>query len=377
MQRTLWSIFFGGVILVASFDAQEPSYRGRVDSVSVFATVIDASQRLVTGLRASDFEVFDNGVRQNIDAFSNDPQAFSMVMMLDRSGSMSAHFDRVRGAADVFIDHLIEGDRLRIGSFANAIRIDPTTFSSDPKELRGVLTRELEELGESPVWSATSAAMNALSSQPGRRVVFLFTDGHDATNAKRPVTFGELRERVRSEDVLIYAIGFGEPCEDQPRRSSAQRFQRGGPGGGQPGGGGGRGPGGPPRGPGGGRFPPIPQFPPRGPAIPVPTPSWPPPNRPFEDNSRGCRAVKPNPELRELTVAGGGGYFELDWNANLDQTFARVADELHQQYLLAFTPSTLDNTTHELEVRVKGQGRVVRARKSYYAGNRGIDGLRD
>jgi VWFA-related protein len=216
--------------------------------------------------------------------------------------------------------------------------------------------------------------MNALSSQAGRRVVFLFTDGHDETSARNPVTFGELRDRVRDEDVLIYAIGFGEPCRDAERQTFGagdrltQAFQRGGPGGGRiPGG---RGPGGPPRGPGGGRFPPIPRFPPSGPTIPLPTPGWPPSNIPFEAGTRRCRAVRPAPELRELTIAGGGGYFELDWNANLVPTFARVADELHRQYLLAFTPKVLDNTTHNLEVRVKGEGRTVRARKSYYAGLR-------
>ena len=83
-----------------------------------------------------------------------------------------------------------------------------------------------------------------------------------------------------------------------------------------------------------------------------------------------CADIKPNPELRELTEAGGGGYFELDLVANLDQTFTRVADELHQQYLLAFAPRVLDNTTHLLEVRVRGGGRVVRARKTYFAGAR-------
>jgi VWFA-related protein len=367
MIRALWSVPLATVVFLVSVAAQEPAFRTSTDSVSVFATVVDASQRLVTGLGAEDFEVYDNGVRQRIEAFSSEPQSFTMVMMLDRSGSMSAHFDRVRAAADVFIDHLLPGDRLRIGSFANSIQIDPTMFSSEPAELRGLLKTELQELGESPVWSATSAAMNALGSQAGRRVVLLFTDGHDETSARHPVTFRELRSRLETEDLLLYAVGFGEPCEDEEAGVSP-RFQRGRPGGSQPGAGrqpGGR-PGGPPQ---GGRWPPIPQLPPRGPAIP--TPGWPSPPKPpgrFERSNARCKAIKPNPELRELTEAGGGGYFELDQMSDLNRTFARVADELHQQYLLAFTPRTLDNTTHTLEVRVRGAGRIVRARRTYFAG---------
>jgi hypothetical protein len=52
---------------------------------------------------------------------------------------------------------------------------------------------------------------------------------------------------------------------------------------------------------------------------------------------------------------------------NLGPTFTRIADELHRQYALAFTPAVLDGKTHKLEVRVKRPDAVARARKSYIA----------
>ena len=53
--------------------------------------------------------------------------------------------------------------------------------------------------------------------------------------------------------------------------------------------------------------------------------------------------------------------------ADLASTFARVADELHHQYALGFSPTKLDGKMHDLDVRVAGDGRTVRARKRYLA----------
>jgi Ca-activated chloride channel family protein len=71
--------------------------------------------------------------------------------------------------------------------------------------------------------------------------------------------------------------------------------------------------------------------------------------------------------LRDLAQETGGGYFDLTSTADLKATFARVADELHRQYLIGFAPPTLDGRAHRLEVRVNRRDAVVRARRSYVA----------
>jgi len=63
----------------------------------------------------------------------------------------------------------------------------------------------------------------------------------------------------------------------------------------------------------------------------------------------------------------GGGYFELKRTADLGETFTRVAEELHSQYVLGFSPETFDGKVHKLDVRVKKTGMVARARKTYVA----------
>jgi Ca-activated chloride channel family protein len=84
--------------------------------------------------------------------------------------------------------------------------------------------------------------------------------------------------------------------------------------------------------------------------------------------SRGVWGVtKPDKNLKHLPEATGGGYFELTRTDDLNKTFTRVADELHRQYVLGFSPERLDGLVHKLDVRVKKPGITVRARKTYLA----------
>ena len=83
----------------------------------------------------------------------------------------------------------------------------------------------------------------------------------------------------------------------------------------------------------------------------------------------GQRQVRTRPDrgLRRLADETGGGYFELKKADELGPTFTRVAQELHSQYTLGFTPATLDGREHKLAVRMKQPGMNARARRSYIA----------
>jgi Ca-activated chloride channel homolog len=72
-------------------------------------------------------------------------------------------------------------------------------------------------------------------------------------------------------------------------------------------------------------------------------------------------------ELADVAEETGGGHFELESDADIANTFARVAEELRHQYLLGFSPAVLDGKTHKVEVRIAGSGFKVRAAKSYVA----------
>lgn len=346
-----------GLAVVALHGAQQPEFRAAAPTVSIDATVLDRDGRVVTNLERGDFEVFDNGRAQPLTVFDNGLRPITIVIMLDRSGSVRSQFGRIRDAAKAFVANVLPGDRVRIGSFADQIRIDPETFTEDRAEMNRILDDKLLPAGGTPLWSATARAFDALAGEEGRRVALIFTDGRDTPALAASTSYREILQRARTEETMVYAIGLSNICTSRsvnpPPRPPGTWYPQVG------------------RAPRGGARPP--QFP--GPQMPVPGP-WPgrgipprtpPPQmpRPWADT---CRDTRPDPDLRELADEGGGGYFELGSTDDLASTFERIAYELHSQYLLAFVAPELDGRPHQIEVRVKRPGVTVRARKGYVAG---------
>src|SRR5262249_3442698 len=156
-----------------------PTFTNVVRTVAVYTTVKSADGSLVPDLAREDFEVADNGKGRDITAFANDVQPITVVMMLDRSGSMEGNFQLVQRAAEQFVDVMRPDDRARIGSFSNRIQVDPRDFTSDHGELISILRHDLQVAGPTPLWNAINVGITALLHQQGRRVVLVFTDGMD------------------------------------------------------------------------------------------------------------------------------------------------------------------------------------------------------
>jgi VWFA-related protein len=369
--RFTLAVAFLGVAGVVSA-RQEAQFRSANDSVPIYATVVNRDGHLVTDLTRDDFEVLDNGRPQPLTMFTNGAQPITVVLMLDRSGSVELQFKLIEDAAAEFVRNLTPEDKVRVGSFSLWVQIDPETFTSNSDELLTIIRERLLPIGPTPLWQATASAMTALEGQTGRRVVLMFTDGHNAPLGNQPkVTFEDVRRRAEAEEIMVYGIGLVGECDTVRRDALSngpfQLFQRrGGPGRG------GQGRGGPTRIPPGGRVRlPMPPMPGRTGPPPGGMPGRPPniPDSRTSSSSRGggCEGAGPDPSLKALTEVGGGGYFELKRASDLATTFARVADELHHQYLMAFTAPSKDGTLHRLDVKVKRSDVTVRARRGYIA----------
>jgi Ca-activated chloride channel family protein len=304
---------------------QRPLFRGATNLVSLYVTVTDDDGRLVADLTEDDFVIKDEGKEQPIAFFSATLEPFTAVVMLDRSGTMKPHYGQVRDAAIEFVRQMWPEDRARIGSFGDEIRLTPREFTSDKNALFNMLRFDLQSGGASPAWSAIDRSMNALADQPGRRVVLVLTDGKDEPSYGQPVTrLGDLLKRTEREDIMVYAIGFTAVSGADARS----------------------GPFGLPMGRG-----------------------LPPPGRRQFFQVR--RVQPPDPALKDMAENSGGGYFEPEEDADLERTFARVAEELHRQYWLGFVPPSLDGKVHDVKVEVRRRGLTVRTRKSYVAGSSG------
>jgi VWFA-related protein len=171
---------------------------------------------LVPGLTRDDFEVRDDGVAQELTAFSSDVQPISMAVMLDMSSSMASNLPLLRtGAAQLFAE-LLPADQVRVGSFASKIIIS-SEFSNDRDALIRALYLDLPQSGETALWSAINIGMNVLSKTTGRRVVLVFTDGYDTTKS-RP-TLNDVMGRAQAEEFMVYGIGLRGLSRDGLNRS--------------------------------------------------------------------------------------------------------------------------------------------------------------
>ena len=218
---------------------QQPTFRSGASTVAVYATVTDSTGRLVPNLTREDFEVYDNGKLQPLTLFAAETQPLSIAIMLDRSGSMRDSFRLVASGAEELVRKLLPEDKARIGSFANKIIIEPEEFTSDQKTLIGILRGDMQAEGPTPLWNAANKAMAELSTQNGRRVVLLFTDGVDSPPpfTMKNLSVMDVVDRATREDMMVYAIGLESRLPYGRRQSPMAGGGFGGGFGGQSGGG--------------------------------------------------------------------------------------------------------------------------------------------
>ena len=202
-------------LLTSSGAAQR--LRSSTQTVPLFVTVTDDQRRLVSDLVQEDFEVYDNGKLQPITTFSNLPTPITAVLMLDTSGSMTLNLDLVKAAAEQFLLRLLPEDRAKVGAFNDKIQILPEKeeFLGDRDRLISILRNELDFGYPTRLYDAVDESIAALRNIEGRRVVVAFTDGDD--NSSR-LGRGDVLERARIENVIVYGIGLESDYFDGTRR---------------------------------------------------------------------------------------------------------------------------------------------------------------
>jgi Ca-activated chloride channel homolog len=182
---------------------EQPVFRGKIRvEVPVYATVVDASGRLVPDLEKADFTLLDDGKPVDVTTFSNAALPFSAVVMLDTSASMTNNLELLNRAAEQFLIRLHPTDKAQIGAFNDKIQLSGR-FTNDRDELIAALD-DLQFGNPTRLNDAIGVSLDALQKVDGRRVVLVFTDGED-TSSK--IGFRTVLERARDEEVMVYAIG--------------------------------------------------------------------------------------------------------------------------------------------------------------------------
>ncbi|HEX4581898.1 MAG TPA: VWA domain-containing protein [Acidobacteriaceae bacterium] len=176
-----------------------------VDEVVLSATVIDDHGHLITGLKADDFHVLEDGKPQNITSIQEQDIPVSIGLLIDNSGSMRTKRQAVNQAALDMVRASNPEDETFVVNFADEAYIDQD-FTSDINRLRDGLSH-IDSKGGTALYDAVIASADYMSKNAKRakEVLLIITDGEDNASGTN------LEETVRRiqdlQGPVVYSIG--------------------------------------------------------------------------------------------------------------------------------------------------------------------------
>ncbi len=195
----------------------------RVDTelVTVNMSVIDRStNRGLTGLAQNDFQVFEDGVQQQIAHFNSASAPFNLVLLIDLSSSTQDVVQLIREAALHFVNAARPSDRISIITFGS-VNVVVSPLTSDREALRRSITSIDKHQGSTNLYDAINFTMDELekSARDSRRnAIVLMSDGLDSTMPNVPgdgsrLAYNELLGRVREFDGVLYSLWLNTETE--------------------------------------------------------------------------------------------------------------------------------------------------------------------
>jgi Ca-activated chloride channel homolog len=197
-----------GTALVAA--GQQSTFRTGVEVVSLNVTVTDqASQRFITDLDRDDFQVFEDGVRQELTFFTRTQSPIALTLLLDTSASMDDKLHVAQEAAIGFARRLRPEDLAAVIDFDSRVQI-LQTFTNDAAALEAAIRKTTAD-GSTAMFNAIYIALSELrkvrAKSPDdvrRQAIVLLSDGEDTSSL---LPYEEVLERAKRSETAIYAIG--------------------------------------------------------------------------------------------------------------------------------------------------------------------------
>jgi Ca-activated chloride channel family protein len=192
------------LLAVVPAGAQEPAvvFKSSVEQVAVAAIVRDARGRLVRNLKASDFELIDEGQKRPLTNVWSEPSPASVAILMDVSGSMSSKLDRARETADTFVAGLKPGaDEVAMYAFDTSlqeVRPFSSRFSAGDGAWHGT-----KPFGATSLWDAIAETAQKISDRQRRRALVVITDGVDSASKMKPSDVSAIASEL---DVPVYML---------------------------------------------------------------------------------------------------------------------------------------------------------------------------
>jgi Ca-activated chloride channel homolog len=220
------AVLLGGMLAVlgaAGAAAQQGRFTGRIDLVNVPVMVLDRQGNFISNLAAGDFEVLENGQRQDVKVFvrgdsERDALNLRLGLLLDTSGSMLEDMGLASTAAIRFLKDLPEAQDITLVDFDTEVRVAQYGTADLPRLVERIRSRKAD--GWTSLYDALGIYLDGAHDMDGRKVLVIYTDGGDTRSAQ---TFTDVMAMLKSSDVIVYTIGF---LEHQPLNLKSEQRMR-------------------------------------------------------------------------------------------------------------------------------------------------------
>jgi len=190
-----------------------PSFRTGVELVSLNVTVADAQQRYATDLLQEEFQVFEDGVKQDVTFFNHSNLPIALALLIDTSASMEARLQTAQEAASGFARRLRPQDLAEIIDFDSRVNI-LQTFTNNADLLEQAV-RRTSAGGSTSIYNAVYIALKDLkkvvakqADEIRRQSIVVLSDGEDTSSL---LPFEEVLDLAKRSETAIYAIGLRDP----------------------------------------------------------------------------------------------------------------------------------------------------------------------
>jgi Ca-activated chloride channel family protein len=173
-------------------------------AVGLSPIVTDEKGRVVHGLTAKDFAVYEDGKPQQIETFEATDSPLSAILVLDISESMTPKLEDARRAAHAFVSALKPEDEIGLYAFNSAV-VGAIDLTKNHAAVQTAID-ETRPAGKTALYDVTAAALRRLKTIKHRKAVILFTDGED--NQSR-LSVAQVIEMARGSEVSIFSIAQG------------------------------------------------------------------------------------------------------------------------------------------------------------------------
>lgn len=196
-----YKIFAFILITISGFtaiSAQDDEINVDTSIVRLNVGAVSRSGQPVKNLTRENFSIFEDGVRQQITRFEPTTSPFSLVMILDMSGSTLGFRQTIQQSAFRFVDALAPEDRIAVIEFYDKVNL-LNDFTTNRKDI-GHSISVANGRGKTQLYKAMNLALQKLAGEGNRRkAIIVLTDGVDTAVRDDDRTF---LDKVKEEDVL-------------------------------------------------------------------------------------------------------------------------------------------------------------------------------